>query len=480
MLILNDSIFENLKYILAMLSQINFYVISIALIAGLGGLLFGYDTGIIANAKDQITTQFLLSDFAWSIVVSSMVLGAFMGALVSGKLADKIGCHSIILIASNFFILGALIAALSNNFISIVIGRFILGCCIGVVSFASPLYISEIAPASKRGALVLLNGIAITAGEAISFLIGYFLHDLTINSWRWMFGIGVIPAAILLIGMIYMPKSPRWLVKNNNFNQAQRVLSKIRCNSIVATELNEIKKIVENEQHGSWSILFSKSMRSVLLVGLGLAIFQQFSGVNTIMYYGPTIFNISGYSSFTKSIFATFIISLINTLFTIITALIIDHVGRRKLMLLGTLLAAISLTVVGGHFYYQLYPKWILLIALMTYTIGYCISVGSLFWLIISEIYPLHLRGLAMSFVSSIQWCANFLVALSFLPLLNFFGEALTFWLYASMCFAAFLFTMKYVPETKGISLEQIEANLAHNIPIRYLGAHSISSKRKL
>lgn len=446
------------------------FIVLIASIASLGGFLFGYDTGIIANAKEQITTQFNLPDFQWGMIISATVLGALVGALLCGRISDKIGRHSLILYSSIGFIIGSFLTAFCVDFISLTVGRFVLGFCIGIASFSSPLYISEISPAKNRGALVLLNGIALTAGEAISFLVGYFLHDMSSQSWRWMFLTGAIPAIALFVGMSFMPKSPRWLVSKNEISKAKDILYKIRPSEEARTELTEIIHNVQMQKTVRWNELFSKKMQPVLMIGLALGIFQQFSGVNTIMYYGPAIFKISCFNSYAICIFSTFIMGLVNTAFTIITMFLVDKIGRRVLMLMGTCVSSISLMVIGYFFCQHMSSKYVILFFMMTYIAGYCISVGSLFWLIISEIYPLRVRGLAVSFVTAIQWGANLIVAFTFLPLINFLGLGITFFIYAGMCSFSFLFTLLYLPETKGVPLEKIENNLLKGVASRDLG----------
>ncbi|MCL1127313.1 sugar porter family MFS transporter [Shewanella surugensis] len=449
------------------------FVILVASVAGLGGLLFGFDTGIIANVQGQLVAEFHFTTFEWSTIVSITVLGAFLGALLSGKATDMFGRKIMLLIISIGFVIGAVILSLAQGYYSLLLGRLLLGICIGIASFTVPLFISEISPKKIRGGLVLLNGIAITAGESISFLVGYFMYDISPHSWRLIFLTGVIPAILLFVGMLFMPKSPRWLAEKNRMKEVLFVLQKIRGHKEADVELKEIKKMVELEKNitkSTFEQLFSKKLRGVLIVGLFLGIAQQFAGINTIMYYGPYIFKVSGFTSETTAIFATFILGVVNTIGTIIVVFIVDKVGRRSLLISGTFVAFIALMFIGLCFQYNAIPSSFMMAAMIIYIFAYAISLGSMFWLIISEIYPTHIRGLAMSFVTAIQWLSNFVVAMAFLPLLNYFGGGITFWFFAVFCLVSCIYSYFYVPETKGVSLEQIEENLNDGVPVRYIG----------
>lgn len=450
-------------------SERSFLIIT-ATVAALGGFLFGYDTGIISGALVFIRQTYLLTTFMQEMIVSSVVLGALLGAFSSGNLADKFGSKNMLLYMAITFIAGSLVCALANQVTTLVLGRFIIGIAIGITSYISPLFISEIAPAKNRGALVLLNGIMITSGETIAFLIDYAL--VPTQSWRIMFATGIIPAILLFIGMLMLPASPRWIFLKGYASKTREILAKIRHEKDIDAELNEIIASIKREK-SHWSQLFSKFMQPVLIIGLGLGIFQQFVGINTVMYYGPTIFQTAGFETKSAQILATFGMGLVNTIMSLIAVLLVDKIGRRRMLLGGLFVAGMSLTLISLMFHYHIHTKssiWIMFTAMIIYIAGYSLSLGSLFWLVISEIYPLHIRGLAMSFVTAIQWAANFLVALTFLSILNYGGPALTFGMYSSVCLISFIFCYYFVPETRGISLEQIEQNLRQGKRPRDLG----------
>lgn len=446
------------------------FIYQVAAIAAIGGILFGFDTGIISGALIFIQQSFHPGTIRLELIVSSVVLGALVGAMASGHLADTFGRKCLLISTALTFILGTIAVTFTKHVNVLIAGRLILGFAIGAASYIVPLFIAEMAPAKMRGSLVLLNAIAITGGQAVAFLVDYLLVHT--HSWRLMFATGFIPAIILLIGLLWIPETPRWLVLKGKANQAKNVLIKIRNTLQVEDELNDIKEKL-NLKVGNWSELFRKPILPVLLIGIALGVLQQFVGINTVMYYGPVIFKSAGFHSNAAAILATFGMGCVNTIMSIIAVLIVDKLGRRQLLLGGLAVAMISLAIVGMVFHlnsHAIWVRWTALIALITYIAGYSISIGNLFWLIISEIYPLRIRGLAMSFVTAIQWGANFIVAMTFLTIVNVFGSATTFWIYGFVCLLGILFTYFYVPETKGVSLEQIELNLQAKKPTRELG----------
>ena len=452
------------------INQQKIFLNLIASAAAIGGFLFGYDTGIISGTLVFIQQTFSISTLVQEIIVSSVVFGALIGAIFSGKLADHFGRKRLLTYIAYLFIVGTLLSTWATSVAVLIIGRFIIGIAIGITSYVCPLYISEMAPAEKRGGLVLLNGIMITGGEAISFLMDYLLTPT--HSWRLMFATGLIPAILFLIGMAILPDSPRWMILKGQTIKARKILTRIRRPDVVDAELNEIEKSISETTY-QWSALFSKWLRPALIIGIFLGVCTQFMGINTVMYYGPSIFKSAGFVSYNAQILATFGMGMVNTIMTIISVLIVDKIGRRKMLLSGLAIAGISLTAISFIFSlnsHAVYLTWLTFMFMVTYISGYCLSVGSLFWLIIAEIYPLHIRGMAMSFVTAVQWGANFFVAVTFLSLLNFAGPAFTFLLYSTVCLIGLIFCYHMVPETRGVSLEQIEKNLRTGIPSRELG----------
>ena len=435
------------------------FVYIAAAISALGGMLFGYDTGVISGAILFISKDFSLTQLQVEIVVSCVLIGALIGAMTGGILADRFGRRRVIIATATLFVGGAIVTALSPTFTLLISGRIIVGAAIGVASFTTPLYISEVSPVKIRGRLVSINQVALTSGIVISYLVDYALAD--IQGWRWMFGLAAVPAAILAVGMFWLPESPRWLVSKNLIDSARTVLERIRRTKDVGTELDDIQSSLA-VQSGGWRDLFTPLIRPALIVGVGLAILQQITGINTVIYYAPMIFEFTGAKSASASILATIGVGVVNVAMTVVALLLVDRVGRRPLLLIGLTGMIIGLGVLGLAFQLPSLSGslgWIAEISLMLYVGAFAIGLGPVFWLLISEIYPLKIRGVAMSVATSANWGANLFVALTFLTLIQATGKSSTFWIYGLVGIGAWLFTWFYVPETKGRSLEDIESH---------------------
>ena len=435
------------------------FVYVAAAISALGGMLFGYDTGVISGAILFISKDFSLTQLQVEIVVSCVLIGALIGAMTGGVLADRFGRRRVIIATATLFVGGAIVTALSPTFTLLISGRIIVGTAIGVASFTTPLYISEVSPVKIRGRLVSINQVALTSGIVISYLVDYALAD--IQGWRWMFGLAAVPAAILAVGMFWLPESPRWLVSKNLIDSARTVLERIRRTKDVGTELDDIQSSLA-VQSGGWRDLFTPLIRPALIVGVGLAILQQITGINTVIYYAPMIFEFTGAKSASASILATIGVGVVNVAMTVVALLLVDRVGRRPLLLIGLTGMIIGLGVLGLAFQLPSLSGslgWIAELSLMLYVGAFAIGLGPVFWLLISEIYPLKIRGVAMSVATSANWGANLFVALTFLTLIQATGRSSTFWIYGLVGIGAWLFTWFYVPETKGRSLEDIESH---------------------
>jgi MFS transporter, SP family, galactose:H+ symporter len=427
-------------------------------VSALGGMLFGYDIGVISGAILFIRKDFSLSPGLEEIVVSSVLLGSLVGGVVGGILADRLGRRRLLIITAIVFGFGAVGAALAPGTAWLIAARIIAGTAIGVASFVAPLYISEIAPVEIRGKLVSINQVALTGGIVISYLIDYALARS--QSWRWMFALAVIPAAAFGIGLMYIPNSPRWLIGRGQADQARAVLERIRAPDRVARELSEIRHSVAR-QKSHWSELLNPLLRPAMIVGVGLAIAQQITGINTVIYYAPTIFKFAGLSSASGALLASVGVGIVNVILTVVAMQLIDRVGRRPLLLVSLAGMALSLFVLGLAFWLpQLSGSlgWIAVTSLMVYVGAFAVGLGPVFWLMLSEIYPLRIRGRAMSVGTVANWSANLMVALTFLTLTQVLGKPATFWLYGVVSIGAWLFAFFLVPETKGRSLEEIEA----------------------
>jgi sugar porter (SP) family MFS transporter len=436
-------------------------VIIAATISALGGLLFGYDTGVISGAILFIKKTFALGGSMQELVVSAVLWGTVVGAATGGWLADRFGRKTTLLIAASLFIGGAIWTALVPSVGWLIAGRIIVGFGIGVASLTAPMYISEVSPARYRGRLVTFNQLAVTVGIVISYLVDY-AHS-GIGARRWMLALATVPAAALLLGMLVSPSSPRWLLMQGKNDKAQETLVRIRDKKDVSSEIKEIKISVEKQKSSSWNELFLPQVRTALIVGIGLALLQQFTGINTVIYYAPTIFQFAGFQTSGASIFVSILVGIVNVAFTLVALFLLDFSGRRPLLLIGNAVMVIALAILGAAFEFASSAGnllgYIAVGSLMLYVAGFAIGLGPVFWLMIAEIYPLRIRGKAMSVATVGNWGANLTVAVTFLTLTASIGRAWTFWVYMFIGIGSWFFAYFFVPETKGRTLEQIEAH---------------------
>ena len=432
---------------------------SIAGIAALGGLLFGYDTGVISGALLFIREEMNLSATMQGLVVAIVLAGAAVGAATAGTLSDRFGRRRVIFVAALLFIAGAVFSAVAAELTLLLGGRFLVGLAIGVASMLTPLYLAEISPARDRGAIVSLNQLCITIGILTSYLVGFALATAS-EGWRWMLGIGALPGAILAIGMLILPESPRWLAGHGRIDAAGDVLRHLRGGGDVSAELGELRTDIASEgrQLAGWSEFFAARLRRPLVIGVGLAMFQQITGINTVIYFAPTIFQTAGLSSAATSILATAGVGAVNVVMTIVSIRLIDRLGRRQLLCwsLGGMAATLALLAIV-FLVGTVHLAWVAVASVAAFVGFFAIGLGPVFWLLISEIFPLALRGRAMSLATVANWGFNLVVSATFLNLVAAAGESGTFFTYAALSVVALGFVIALVPETKGHSLEQIE-----------------------
>jgi len=435
------------------------FVYVAAAFAGLGGLLFGYDTGVISGAELFLRQEFALSSFALEVIVSGVLAGAAVGALVGGRLADLFGRRTLLIVTAIIFALGAIVCAVAGSPAVLIAGRIVVGLGIGLSSGTVPVYISEVAPPASRGWTVSLFQLAITVGILLAYLVAYAFA--AIQGWRWMFGLALIPAGVFGLGMVFLPESPRWLVKRGDIASARTVLQKIRGAAAVEHELREIQGSLElATEQGGLADLWHPSLRAALLVGLGLAVFQQVTGINTVIYYAPIIIQSAGIPSASGAILTTAGIGLVNVLMTVVSMWLIDRVGRRPLLLIGIAGMVVTLSILGLSFQVSAHNgafAWVAVVCIMLYVASFAISLGPIFWLLISEIYALRVRSSAEGLSATFNWGSNLVVSVTFLTLLEKIGASRTFWLYALLAVGAWIFSYYLVPETKGRTLEEIE-----------------------
>ncbi len=436
------------------------FVYVAAITCALGGLLFGYDTGVISGALLFIKKDLGLSDFLQSLVVSAVLIGAVFGAGSSGALADRFGRRNMALASAVIFFVGALGSAFAPSVAWLVIARIVLGLAVGASTVIVPLYISELSPTNIRGVLTALFQFAITIGIVIAYLVNFAFSGS--GAWRWMLGLAVIPAVILGVGMWFLPDSPRWLVKENRNDEARTVLGRVRNDE---DEINrEMKSMEEAEQRedAGWGELFKPWVRPMLILGIGLAMGQQLVGINTIIYYAPTIMQSTGLAP-GNSILATLVVGIVNVIFTVVAFLLIDRIGRRPLLLIGLSGIILALALLGLSYALPSLAglrTWLTLAGLILYIMSFAASFGVVLWVVLPEIFPLKVRGSAMGVCTILHWSSNLLVSLTFLPLIGAIGEAATFWGFGVIAIGAFAFVFFLMPETKGRSLEAIEADL--------------------
>lgn len=425
----------------------------------LGGILFGYDTGIISGAILFIRSELRLDALAQGVVVSAILVGAMLGAVISGMLSDRFGRRRIILLAALIFCAGSLGSALSVSAGELILFRIVLGVAVGCSSTLVPMYLSEISPPEHRGALSSLNQLMITIGILTAYLVNFAFAE-TASGWRWMLGCAVIPAVLLLVGMLFLPESPRFLVKAGRENEARAILTKLRGKSDVEREINQMKN-ASVQNRGGFRALTSSWARPALVIGVGLAFFQQTIGCNTVIYYTPTTIAATGLGN-SASIFAALAIGVLNVLVTVASMAVIDRIGRRKLLILGNIGMSASLVIL---WLLRLFSGGAAMNAILTvsllgiYILFFGVSWGPVVWVMIGEIFPLNLRGIGMGIASSVNWLSNLLVTLTFPLLLEKMGTNL-FLVYAGMGLLAILFIHRSVIETSGKSLEQIELEL--------------------
>ena len=441
-------------------------VITTAAIAGLGGLLFGYDTGVIASALLFIEPEFGLSSFGSGLVVAAVPIGAVGGALFAGRLSDTYGRRLMILISATIFIVDAIGSALADSEAVLVIARVVVGAAIGLASAAAPVYISEVSPPDVRGRLVTFFQLSVTVGIVVAYGVGLAFEPS--GDWRWMLGLGAVPAIALLIGMLRMPQSPRWLVMVGRGYDARATLERIRVDDPAAidAELDEISESIVTEP-GSWRDLLEPVAKAALLVGVGLAILQQVSGINTVIYFAPTIIGYTGIDSNSAAILASVAVGIVNVGMTLVAIRLLDRAGRRPLLLWGTALMATALSALAIVFMTGAsgdVGSFVAIGSLMLYVGAFAVSLGPIFWLLNAEIYPLKIRSKAASVGTMANWTFNFIVSLTFLLLIDGLGRSGAFFFYAAICVLTFFFCKALVPETKGKRLEEIQAIFAERV----------------
>ena len=424
-----------------------------AMVAAIGGLLFGFDTAVINGAIVFIKRQFGLSDAQTEIAASSLLLGCAIGASVAAFTSDRFGRKRVLLGAAALFTLSSIGAALPRNLAEFSFARLLGGVAIGIASTLSPLYIAEIAPARMRGLLVSLNQLAIVSGILLSYSVNYLLTGAGPANWRWMFASAALPSMAFLLTLLFIPESPRWLVQKGRVQEAERFLVRIAGVQAAAREIDAIRAAI-SEESGK---LLDPRFRRALIVGILIALFSQFTGINTIIYYGSLVFlEHVPHQTASSALWANVIIGAINFMATIIGMLLIDRSGRKALLMSAFGGMAASLIAVSAAIHLHS-SGIVVLIFVLTYVACFAVGVGTGTWVLMAEICPTRIRGRAMSIATVCLWCGTLLVTLTFLSLVKLLTAGGVFLLYAVISIFAFLFVGRGVPETKGRTLEEIE-----------------------
>ena len=431
------------------------YVIYVSIVAALGGLLFGFDTAIIAGAARFLKERFALSAFGEGLAVSIVLVGCMAGAAIAGTVSDRLGRRRFMFISAVLFFISALGCAIPQNLIQFLAFRFIGGLAIGSASIVSPLYISEVAPPKIRGALVSVNQLAIVTGILMSYFVSWILVGAGASNWRWMFATGAIPAVVFFLFVLGVPESPRWLVKQGRESEASTILTRLNGPEIAKSELVNIKETLTLEG-GSLKELLQPGFRTALFIGIFLAVFQQITGINAVIYYAPRFFEAAGLAR-SSAILQSALIGVVNVVFTLVAIALVDRLGRKPMLMVGSAGMGLSFILLGAAFKFQLFSGSLILLFTLLYIAFFAMTLGPIVWVVIAEIFPTRIRGRAMAIATVSLWLADFAVSLTFPVIADKLHESFAFWLYAGMCLINFVFIWAVLPETKGKSLEEIE-----------------------
>ena len=441
------------------------------ILAALAGLMFGLDIGVISGATQFIQAEFGVSDHTIEWIVSAMMFGAAVGAAFAGWLSVRLGRKRSLILGAALFVVGSLLCGGAWSPDTLIAARFILGIAIGIAAFTAPLYLAEVASEDVRGAMISIYQLMITIGIFIAFL-----SDTAFSysgNWRWMLGVIAIPGALFLVGLLMLPDSPRWLIMRQRKDEAIGVLQRLRGDpAIVAREAADIEEQLATPQQGWHLFLENRNFRRSVALGIALQLVQQFTGMNVVMYYAPRIFRDMGYDTAMQMWF-TAAVGLTNVLATFIAIGLVDRWGRRPILYAGFTVMAIGLGVVGTMMHLGIaghVEQAFTVAMLLVFIVGFAMSAGPLIWVLCSEVQPLKGRDFGIGCSTFTNWIANMIVGATFLSLLNGIGHAATFWLYAALNLIFLSFTYLFVPETKGVTLEQIERNLMRGVRLRDIG----------
>lgn len=439
----------------------SFYVLLATIVAATSGLLFGFDIAVINGALIFLREQLHLTELQTEMAASSLLFGCIFGASVAGWLSDRFGRRRVLMISGLLFAFSAIGAAIPRTLAEFAAARLMGGFAVGAASVLAPLYIAEVAPAKKRGMLVALNQMTIVTGILLSYLVNWVLAFDARNGWRWMFATAAVPAIIFFIALFFVPESPRWLVENNRSAEALRVLARVNGSIAGQQELKQIQEAVA-EESGSMRELLQPGLRRAFWIAVSLAILQQITGINTVLFYGSIIFKEHvAHQSNTSAVFANVVVGAVNFLMTIVALGLIDKLGRRPLLMISTAAMAGCQAALGIAFLMNPPPATLVLAIMLCCVAAFAVGLGPGFWVLLSEIFPTRIRGRAMSIATICLWSACTVLTMTFLSLVKAVSATGAFLIYSGMCVITFGIVWRFVPETKGRSLEEIERSWA-------------------
>lgn len=443
----------------------NIYLVLVCLVGAAGGFLFGFDTSVISGVIGYISGPkvYNLDEISQGWTVSCIIIGCMLGCVIAGPSSGRFGRKKTLILTALIFLVSSLGCALTGRYSAFIAYRVIAGVAVGAASMLAPIYIAELSPARHRGKLVSLNLFAIFLGQSVAFYSNFLLRDVGgDNNWRWMLGVMAVPSFLLFLFLLFVPESPRWLVEKNQDTLARRILTRIHGAAEADREFAEIQEAI-NASGGRLGELFHRGLFRILAVGILLAVFQQVTGINVVMYYAPAIFKSAGFGN-DSALLQTALMGMVNLTFAVVSMFFVDKMGRKPLMVIGSIGMSIAMTLLALTFITGHAKGYFVLFCIMGYLAAFGFSLGPVVWVLIAEIFPNRLRSVAVAIATFALWGANFVVSLSF-PWLLHHLKGYSFAIYGSMCVLCLLFCLKYLEETKGRTLEEIELDFTKSKP---------------
>lgn len=431
------------------------------MIAAFGGLLFGFDIAIFSGTIPFIQPYYQLTEAQLGWTGSSLYIGCIIGTIITGYATDRFGRKLPLIIAAGIFMVSSVMMGWASSYSMLIFWRIIAGIGVGAASMLSPLYIAEVSPAAIRGRMVSINQLTVVIGILLAYFSNYILADIE-NNWRWMFTSGAVPSVLFFVCVFFVPESPRWLLSKGLVEKAKVVLEKISGAGKAAEEINAIQAGMQRDVKGKWSDLFQPGITFLVVLGIIIAVFQQISGANAIFFYAPIIFEKAG-MNVKDQLFQQIMIGAINLIFTLVAMQLVDKLGRKKLMLIGASMMAVWLFLLGLCYHFNFFEGYTLTFFVLAFIATYASTLAPVTWVLISEIFPTKIRGLAVSVATGMLWLACFALAYGFPVLIEVLSAAQTFFLFSGICLFYFFILLKYVPETKGKTLEQFEIEIVRH-----------------